>query len=57
MELVVAQSLGFLTLWKIVSGECKEAKEGWKGCWVVDDQRRLTVNNVNIQCVIYVEMK
>ena len=34
--------------WKIVSGECKEAKEGWKGCWVVDDQRRLTVKNFNI---------
>ena len=50
MDLVVAQSLGFLTLWKIVSGGCKEAKKGWRGCRIVDGQRRLTLNNVDIQC-------
>ena len=50
MDLVVAQSLGFKRLQKIVSGGCKEAKKGWRGCRIVDGQRRLTLNNVDIYC-------
>ena len=45
--------LGFLHYGKLyIIGGCKEAEKGWRGCCVVDGQRRLTVNNVDMYLVV-----